>query len=74
MGGDIVTLVHELFSSNSFPKSITHTNSILIPKKDNIISFYNIRLISLSNFIYKVLSRIIHDRLDDLLSNLIFVN
>lgn len=44
------------------------------PQKKNVLSLSNMRPISLSNFITKILSRIIHDRLKDLLPKLIFAN
>lgn len=59
MGLDIVRMVHDFFSGNSLPKSITHTNLFLI---------------SLSNFINKILSKIIHDRIKGLLPKIIFPN
>lgn len=74
MLSDIVKMVHDIFVGYSLSKSITHTNLVLISKKLNVQSFLDMRLISLSNFIYKILSKIIHDRLEKLLPKLISTN
>lgn len=71
---DIIRLVQNFFNSNSLPKSITHANLVLIPKKENIQSFLDIILTSLSNFVNKILSRITHDRVKGLLPFIIFYN
>ncbi|WMV32127.1 hypothetical protein MTR67_025512 [Solanum verrucosum] len=59
---------------NTLPKSITHTNLVLLPKKENVQDFTDLRPISLSNFINKVLSRIVHNRIEVLLPGLISSN
>lgn len=41
-----------------------HTNLVLLPKKEQVHSFDELRPISLSNFINKIFSRIIHDRVE----------
>lgn len=74
VGSDISRMVHDCFSGNSLPKSITHTNLVLIPKKANVQTFSDMRPISLRNFVNKILSRIIHDKLEDLLPKLISAN
>ncbi|KAG5580813.1 hypothetical protein H5410_051440 [Solanum commersonii] len=38
VGGDIVGVIHVLFRGSTLPKSITHTNLVLLPKKDIIQS------------------------------------
>lgn len=48
------------------PMSITHTNLVLIPKKDKVASLLNFRSISFSNFMNKVISRIVHIGLKDI--------
>lgn len=35
VGSNIPRIVHDLFSTKSLPKSITHTNLLLIKKKNN---------------------------------------
>lgn len=70
---DIIRLVRSIFAGNTLPKS-TNTNLILIPKKDSVQSFSKLRPISLSKFINKILSRIVHARLEGILPNLISPN
>lgn len=55
-------------------KFILHTNLVLIPKKEKLTTFSNLRLISLSNFLNKVISGIFHDRLERYMPNLISAN
>lgn len=65
VGGDIIEVIHDFFGGSTLPKSIFHTNLVLIPKKDVIQEFYDLRPISLSNFLNKVISRIIHGRMEN---------
>jgi len=74
VGRDVVNVVEAFFNGSTLPKSITHTNLVLLPTKKVIQSFSNIRPISLSNFLNKVISRVIHDRLERLLPRLISPN
>lgn len=74
VGADIVDIVQSFFQGNTLPKSITHTNLVLLPKKEIIQTFSDLRPISLSNFINKVISRTLHDRLEGLLPRIISVN
>lgn len=74
MGHDVYSMVKAFFRGNTFPKSITHTNLVLIPKKAVVENFKDLRPISLSNFINKVFSRIIHDRLEGILQKLVSKN
>lgn len=74
VGLDIVQIVHAFFEGHSLPKSITHTNLVLIPKKDIIQSFSDLRPISLSNFLNKIISRLVHDIIERYLPKLISQN
>lgn len=47
---------------------------MLLPKKKNVATFLDTRPISLSNFSNKIISRVIHERLVELLSTLISPN
>lgn len=47
-----------LLLCQSLPRYVTHTNLVLIPKKEEIKTFLNLRPISLSYFINKVISRV----------------
>ncbi|XP_060212152.1 uncharacterized protein LOC132639745 [Lycium barbarum] len=74
VGNDVHELVMALFVGAYLPKSITHTNLVLIRKKVEVETFADMRPISLSNFINKVISRVMHDRLEGLLPTLISYN
>nr|XP_009787216.1 PREDICTED: uncharacterized protein LOC104235200 [Nicotiana sylvestris] len=54
IGADIHNMVLHFYGGAALPKSITHTNIVLLPKKPRIETFSDLRLISLSNFINKV--------------------
>nr|XP_009774912.1 PREDICTED: uncharacterized protein LOC104224892 [Nicotiana sylvestris] len=71
IGDDVVEMVKAFFNGHELPKFITHTNLVLLPKKKEVITFSDMWPISLSNFINKVFSRVIHERLVGLLPNLI---
>lgn len=62
------------YEGHSLPKSITHSNLVLISKKEKVTRFSKMRPISLNNFLNKVISRIIHDRMDALHPSLISKN
>ncbi|XP_019240204.1 PREDICTED: uncharacterized protein LOC109220195 [Nicotiana attenuata] len=64
-------MVLAFFNGQQLPKCVTHTNPILLPKKKEVNTFSDLRPISLSNFINKIFSRVIHERLVELLPNLI---
>ncbi|XP_060190553.1 uncharacterized protein LOC132619771 [Lycium barbarum] len=68
---DVIRIVLAFFQGVTLPKSITHTNVVLIPEKEMVQSYSDLRPISLSNFINKVLSRVLHDRLEKVLPALI---
>lgn len=53
---DVHNMIKIFCEGNSLSKSITHTNLVLIPKKEIVESFLDPRPISLSNFINKVIS------------------
>ncbi|XP_019242127.1 PREDICTED: uncharacterized protein LOC109222200 [Nicotiana attenuata] len=74
IGADIHNMVLHFYGGASLPKSITHTNLVLLPKKPRFETFSDLRPISLRNFINKVLSRVLHDRLERFLPSLISPN
>lgn len=57
-------MVQYFFVGNTLPKFITHISLVLLSKNNQVNTFADLRLISLSNFINKILSRVIHDRLE----------
>lgn len=74
VGSDIVKVVHAFFQGYSLSKSITLTSLVILPKKDTIQSFSDFRPINLSNFLNKIITRLIHDKLEGILPKLISPN
>ncbi|XP_060216553.1 uncharacterized protein LOC132644029 [Lycium barbarum] len=74
VGIDVYKVVKAFYEGHTLPKSVTHTNLVLLPKKGVVQQFTDLRLISLSNFVNKVISRIMHDRLDKILHEMISPN
>ncbi|XP_049399871.1 uncharacterized protein LOC125863926 [Solanum stenotomum] len=74
IGDDVVNVVGAFFNGVTLPKSITHTNLVLLPNKDICQSFSDMRPISLSNFLNKVISRVMNDRVGVLFPSLISEN
>ncbi|XP_019240115.1 PREDICTED: uncharacterized protein LOC109220106 [Nicotiana attenuata] len=68
---DVVNMVKSFFCGQQLPRSVTHTNLVLLPKKKEVQTFADMRPISLSNFVNKIFSRVIHERLVEMLPNLI---
>ncbi|XP_059306374.1 uncharacterized protein LOC132057787 [Lycium ferocissimum] len=71
VGADVYNVVKAFFNGQTLPKSVTHTNLVLLRKKEIINNFSDLRPISLSNFINKIITRVIHDRLESILPSLI---
>lgn len=71
---DVISVVKGYFGGYTLPKFVTHTNLVLLPKKDQVNSFSDVRPISLSSFINKVISRVLHGRLVKVLPILISNN
>ncbi|XP_060211838.1 uncharacterized protein LOC132639409 [Lycium barbarum] len=74
VGMDVFRMVQAFYEGHNVPESATHTNLVLIPKKSKVHTFGDLRPIRLSNFINKVISRVVHGRLDKILTGLISSN
>ncbi|XP_060183014.1 uncharacterized protein LOC132612965 [Lycium barbarum] len=70
VGTDVYNIVKALFEDHTLPKAITHTNLVLLAKKNDVETSSDMRPNSLSNFINKVISRVLHDKQDKVLPNL----
>lgn len=71
---DVYRIVKEFFEGNTSLKSVTHTSLVLILKKKIVEGFSDRRPISLSNFINKVVSKVLHMRIEDMLTMMISKN
>lgn len=58
----------------SFPANLNDTNVVLIPKKENADSMKDLRPIALCNVLYKIIAKVLSNRLKKLLPNLITEN
>lgn len=74
IGHDITRLVQAFFSRYELTKFVTRTNLILIPKKEIVKGFSNLKPISLSSFVNKIISRLVHGRLVQVLPKIISQN
>ena len=70
--GDTVVLamLDFLNNGNMLPK-INHTNILLIPKNRNLVKISDFRPISLCNVIYKIISKVLANRLKQVLPQII---
>nr|XP_016444491.1 PREDICTED: uncharacterized protein LOC107769761 [Nicotiana tabacum] len=48
IGEDVMDMVKEFFNMQDLPKFVTHTNLVLLPKKKKVVTFSDMRPISLS--------------------------
>lgn len=71
---DLCAFVRAFFCGASLPKGYSATLLSLIPKIDCPQSFSDFRPISLCNFSYKIISKILASRLESLLPSLISAN
>ena len=69
----VCTEVTEIFAQGSIPKYLNETLISLIPRCQNPKSLSNYRPISLCNFVYKIVSKIVVARIRPHLGNLIFL-
>ncbi|XP_060965604.1 uncharacterized protein LOC133034522 [Cannabis sativa] len=68
---DIVDMVQRFFTSGEFPEYLAETNIVLIPKKSQPVSMNDLRPIALCNVIYKIVSKVLANRLKGVLSKVI---
>ncbi|XP_010474601.1 PREDICTED: uncharacterized protein LOC104754160 [Camelina sativa] len=71
IGEDIVNMVKTFFQSGKLEKDINRTNICLIPKKLKAVKLAEFRPISLSNVVYKIISKVMAKRLTSLLPDII---
>ena len=71
IGRDVYEAVLSCLNSGTILKSINHTFITLIPKIKNLETVAQFRPISLCNFIYKILSKVIANRLKPILNSIV---
>ncbi|KAJ9541666.1 hypothetical protein OSB04_028172 [Centaurea solstitialis] len=71
VGNDVLLAIHNFFYTGRLTKEINHTLLCLIPKVPNASSISDFRPISCCTVLYKIISKIISERLKPYLSSLI---
>ncbi|XP_062116553.1 uncharacterized protein LOC133830553 [Humulus lupulus] len=71
VGEDVIYMVQEFFTSGSFPDHLSETNIVLIPKKSEPESMGDLRPIALCNVVYKVVSKVMANRMKTILNMVI---
>lgn len=71
LGKDIVQAILEYLNSGSLPPSLGHSFIILIPKVKSPKYIYEYRPISLSNVLYRILAKVLANRLKKIMRQLI---
>ena len=67
MGDDVISVVLDFSNNGSMLPEINHTNIVLIPKVKNPVEMSNFRPISLCNVLYKIMSKVLANRLKQVL-------
>lgn len=68
MGENVISVVLKFLNDDFFGSCINHTYIVLIPKVKDPVNTYDFRPISLCNGIYKLVSKILANRLKQILS------
>ena len=71
MGEVVVTVVLDFLNDGIILLALNHTNIVLIPKVKNLEKMSNFRPISLCNVIYKIISKVLANRLKQVLPDII---
>jgi len=71
VGDDIFQLVHSAFHTGHFDPEISNTLIALIPKVDPPNTYKDFRPISLCNIVYKIITKVLVQRLRPILNNII---
>ena len=71
MGDDVVSAVLDFLNNGNMLPEINHTNIVLIPKVKDPEKMSDFRPISLCNLIYKIISKVLANRLKQVLPYII---
>ncbi|XP_060184581.1 uncharacterized protein LOC132614194 [Lycium barbarum] len=71
---DVTMMVRAFFCGYEIPKFISHIKFVLLPKKKVINTYSDMRPTSLSSFAKKVLSKVLHNRISEVLPRIISSN
>ena len=71
VGVEVVLFCQEFMVSSSFPSDLNLTSIVLILKKDQVESMADLRPIALCNVLYKIVAKILANRLKPILPHII---
>lgn len=71
VGESVVRFVQQAFNSGNFPPNLNSTLLVLIPKVMNLENIIQFRPISLCNVAYKILTKVLSNRMKLVMSSLI---
>lgn len=74
VGTDVTKMVQNFFDTGTFDQHVTETNIVLVPKKQSPKRMADLRPISLCNVVYKVASKVIANRLKEVIGLVISKN
>ncbi|XP_019195702.1 PREDICTED: uncharacterized protein LOC109189548 [Ipomoea nil] len=74
VGADVTDFVLECLNSGSLPAGLNESNVVLIPKKQSPEMVTDLRPIALSTVVYKIIAKVIANRLKPLLGDIIYVS
>lgn len=71
LGQDIISACKKWLDDGVFPSDLNNTNVVLLPKCDNPKSMKDLWPISLCNVVYKIISKVLCNRLKRVLPQLV---
>lgn len=74
IGVEVFEGCKKLLDDNIFPAELNSTNLVLIPKKDTVEKLTDVRPITLCNFLYKILAKVLANRLKVILPGIVSEN
>lgn len=74
IGKEVFECCRNWLQGNFFPADLNNTNVVLIPKKENACCLKDLRPIALCNVLYKIVAKVLANRLKRVLPHLISEN
>ncbi|XP_062089022.1 uncharacterized protein LOC133795584 [Humulus lupulus] len=71
VGSDVVNEVRRFWNEEKFADQLPLTNIVLVPKKKSPVSMLDLRPISLCNVLYKIISKVLANRLKQVIDDII---
>ncbi|XP_062103683.1 uncharacterized protein LOC133814782 [Humulus lupulus] len=74
VGGDVVEMVRDFFETGVLPREVNDINIVFIPKKKTPEQMGDLRPISLCNVAYRVLAKVLANRMKNIMTDIISDN